>query len=192
MNIHFYNWILLTGIVISILIIIFILFPNYPYLNVFIILLGALLVFLVGESLNKSHMEKNRKTFLFKIKPIIGSNIKLAESNIHIIKDKPAGCELSMLKNIWGPEDPDPAKIGLKEEMMMDLLVLKESVTKINENISDINALKVKFNTLKDSTKFTDIIGRIVSFENDLEGKLSEFIRNSEKMSIIVEDLISD
>jgi predicted transcriptional regulator with HTH domain len=191
MNIHFYNWILLTSIVISILIIIFILFPNYPYLGAFIVLLGALLVFLVGESLNKSHKEKNREMFLLNIKPIININIDLAEFNRFIISDKSTGNELKLLENMWESGDSTLTKIGLENEMSKNLLVLKENVKEINENASDINALNVELINLKDSTKFTDIIGRIVSFEDDLEGKLGEFIDNSQKMSIGIEELIS-
>jgi len=188
MNIHFYNWILLTGIGISILIIIFILFPNSSYLGVLIVLLGALLVYLVGESIYKSHIEKNRETFLQKIKPIIRGNIELAQLNVHIIKDKTAGSKLKLLKDIW--EKDNPARLGLKEDITRDLLVLKESSEEINEKILHINNLKVKFNKLKDSAEFKDLMGRIISFEDDLEVKLAEFIENSEKISIRLDEII--
>jgi len=189
MNIHFYNWILLTSIGISILIIIFILFPNSPYLGVLIVLLGALLGYLVGESLYKSHVEKNRETFLQKINPIIIGNIELAQLNMDIIKDKTAGSKLKLLKKLW--EKDNPARLGLKEELTRDLLVLKESSEEINKNVLHINDLKVKFNKLKDSAEFKDLMGRIISFEDDLEVKLVEFIENSEKMSIEIEEIIS-
>jgi len=189
MNIHFYNWILLTGIGISILIIIFILFPNSSYLGTLIVLLGALLGYLVGESLYKSHVEKNRETFLQKINPIIIGNIELAQLNMDIIKDKTAGSKLKLLKKLW--EKDNPARLGLKEELTRDLLVLKESSEEINKNVLHINDLKVKFNKLKDSAEFKDLMGRIISFEDDLEVKLVEFIENSEKMSIEIEEIIS-
>lgn len=191
MNIHFYNLILLIGMAISILAIIILLFPHYSHLGVIIVFLGALLVYLVGESYYRGHIENKQNTFLQKINPIISTNIDRANLNIHIIKDKPAGWKLNPLKNLWEARDPDPSKIGLKEEMSRNLLILKESTEEINENISNINALKVKFNTLKDSAELTDIMGRIVSFENDLEVKLNEFVKNSGKISVKIEKLIS-
>jgi len=191
MNIHFYNWILLTGMGISILAIIILLFPNYSYLGVLIILLGALLVYFVGESLNKSNQEKNREIFLQNIRPIININIDLAEFNRFIISDKSARTELKLLENILESGDSSLTKIGLEKEISNDLLVLKESIEKINSKVTDINALKVELINLKDSTKFTDIMGRIVSFEDELEVKLSEFIKNSEKLSIKIEEIIS-
>lgn len=191
MNIHFYNLILLIGMAISILAIIILLFPHYSHLGVIIVFLGALLVYLVGESYYRGHIENKQNTFLQKINPIISTNIDRANLNIHIIKDKPAGWKLNPLKNLWEARDPDPSKIGLKEEMSRNLLILKESTEEINENISNINALKVKFNTLKDSAELTDIMGRIVSFENDLEVKLNEFVKNSGKIFVKIEKLIS-
>ncbi|MDI6723102.1 MAG: hypothetical protein QMD61_00495 [Methanobacterium sp.] len=124
-----------------------------------------------------------------KINPIIRGNIELAQLNMDIIKDKTAGSKLKLLKKLW--EKDNPARLGLKEELTRDLLVLKESSEEINKNVLHINDLKVKFNKLKDSAEFKDLMGRIISFEDDLEVKLVEFIENSEKMSIEIEEIIS-
>lgn len=192
MNIPFYNWILLTGIGITLLIILFILFPSYFYLIALIIIFGALLVFFVGESSYKSHLEKKRVNFLLAIKPIISNNIELSKLNIQIIKDKLAGGKLEPLEKFLESRDSKIKRMGFDKEISRDLLVLKESIDEINKNVSEINSLKVKFNNIEDSTKFTTLIAQIVSFEDNLDHKLSEFIKNSQKMSIRIEKLISD
>jgi len=191
MNIHFYNWILLTGIATTILIILLIIFPPSIYLIALIIIFGALLVFFVGESYFKDHIDEKREKFLLEINPIIGSNIQLARQNIQVIKNKSPGEKLIPLKNIWESKDSNLTKIGLDEQIRKDLSILKESLEEINKNISEFNALKVKFNDIEDSDKFTSLIARIVSFEDNLEVKLGEFIKNSQKLSFKIEEIIS-